>query len=114
MIHARDCDLPAAEDSHCRRRHTHNLKAFVKTAQTVKSQEKSLSRFHWGWASLVAQWQRSGLQFRSRSRGGFDSRVRQIPLEKGLATRCRILAWRIPMDGAAGGLQSLGSRFGHD
>ena len=37
------------------------------------------------------------------------------PLEEGMATHSSILAWRIPMDGEPGGLQSTGSlRVEHD
>ena len=37
------------------------------------------------------------------------------PLEEGIATHSRILAWRIPGTGEPGGLSSLGShRVGHD
>ena len=37
------------------------------------------------------------------------------PLEKGMATRCSILAWRIPWTEEPGRLQSMGlHRFGHD
>ena len=37
------------------------------------------------------------------------------PLEKGMATHSRILAWRIPMDRGPGGLQSIGlQRVGQD
>ena len=37
------------------------------------------------------------------------------PLEKGIATHCSILAWRIPWIEEPGGLQSMGSqRVGHD
>ena len=37
------------------------------------------------------------------------------PLEKGMATHSRILAWRIPWAEGPGGLQSLGSqRVRHD
>ena len=37
------------------------------------------------------------------------------PLEKGMGTHSRILAWRIPWPGEPGGLQSTGSqRVGHD
>ena len=36
------------------------------------------------------------------------------PLEKGMATHSRILAWRIPWTEEPGGLQSMGSqRVGH-
>ena len=35
--------------------------------------------------------------------------------EQGMATHCRILAWRIPWTEEPGGLQSMGSqRVGHD
>ena len=37
------------------------------------------------------------------------------PLEKGMATRSSILAWRIPWTVEPGGLQSMGlQRVGHD
>ena len=37
------------------------------------------------------------------------------PLEKDMATRCIILAWRIPQTEEPGGLQSMGlQRVGHD
>ena len=37
------------------------------------------------------------------------------PLEKGVATHCRILAWRIPCTEKPGGLQSMGlQRVRHD
>ena len=37
------------------------------------------------------------------------------PLEKGMATHSRILAWRIPRTEEPGGLQSMGSqRVGHN
>ena len=37
------------------------------------------------------------------------------PLEEEMATHSSILAWRIPMDRGAGGLQSMGlQRVGHD
>ena len=40
---------------------------------------------------------------------------REEPLEKGMATHCSILAWRIPWTEEPGGLQSTGSqRVGHD
>ena len=37
----------------------------------------------------------------------FDSWVRKIPLEKGLATHSSILAWRIPCTEEPGGLQPM-------
>ena len=40
---------------------------------------------------------------------------REDPLEKGMATYCSILAWRLPWTEEPGGLQSMGSkRGGHD
>ena len=40
---------------------------------------------------------------------------REDPLEKGIATHCSILAWRIPWTEEPGGTQSMGSpRVGHD
>ena len=37
------------------------------------------------------------------------------PLEKGMATHCSILAWRMPWTEEPGGLQSMGSqRIEHD
>ena len=39
---------------------------------------------------------------------------REDPLEEGMATHSRILAWRIPWTEKPGGLQSMGSqRVGH-
>ena len=48
-----------------------------------------------------------------------ETRVRSMdqedPLEKEMATRSSILAWRIPWTEEPGGLQSVGSqRVGHD
>ena len=46
---------------------------------------------------------------RVRSLGGED------PLEEGMATHSRIVAWRIPRTEESGGLQSIGAqRVGHD
>ena len=46
---------------------------------------------------------------------GVRSLVREDPLEKGIATHSRILAWRIPWTEEPSGLQSIGShRVGHD
>ena len=38
-----------------------------------------------------------------------QSLSREDPLEEGMATQSRILAWRIPWTGEPGGLQSMGS-----
>ena len=44
----------------------------------------------------------------------FRSLGQEDPLEKGMATHSRILAWRIPWTEEPGGLQSTGSqRVGH-
>ena len=43
------------------------------------------------------------------------SLVREDPLEEGLATHSRILAWRIPWTEEPGGLQCIGlQRVGHN
>ena len=45
----------------------------------------------------------------------FDSRDREDPLEKTMATYSSILAWGIPWTKEPGKLQSMGSqRVGHD
>ena len=45
-------------------------------------------------------------------RSGFNL---QDPLEKGMATHCSILAWRVPWSAESGWLQSMGSqRVGRD
>ena len=66
---------------------------------------------HW-WASLVAQTVKNLPEMwgpRVQSLGQED------PLEKGIATHSRILAWRIPWTEESGGLQSMGSqRVEHD
>ena len=38
------------------------------------------------------------------------SLYQEDPLEKGMATHCSILAWRIPWTGEPGRLQSIGSQ----
>ena len=48
-----------------------------------------------------------------------ETQVRSLsqedPLEKEMATHCRILAWRFPWIEESGGLQSMGSqRVGHE
>ena len=64
------------------------------------------------WVSLVAQMVKNLPVLREtwvRSLGCED------PLEKGMATHSRILAWRIPWTEEPGGLQSTGSqRVVHD
>ena len=56
-------------------------------------------------SSLVMQWYRICLpmqETRAQSQG------REDPLEEGMSTRSRILAWRIPQTEEPGGLQSMG------
>ena len=40
---------------------------------------------------------------------GVRSLGREDPLEKGVATHCSVLSWRIPWTEEPGGLQSMGS-----
>ena len=47
-------------------------------------------------------------------RQGFDPWIAKIPLEKEMAARSRILAWSILWTEEPGGLQSTGSRVGHN
>ena len=48
-------------------------------------------------------------------RHGFDPWIKKIALEKEMATRSSILAWKIPCMEEPGGLQSTGLlRVGHD
>ena len=69
-------------------------------------------RYAYVWASVVAQLLKNlpaMQETRVGSLGWEDS------LEEGMATRCRILAWRIPWTEEPGGLQSMVSkRGGHD
>ena len=48
-------------------------------------------------------------QCRRHKRLGFDSWVRKISLEEGMATHSSILAWRIPMDRGAWRALSIAS-----
>ena len=44
-----------------------------------------------------------------------QSLAQEVPMEEGMATHSRILAWRIPWTEEPGGLHSIGSqRVGHD
>ena len=44
-----------------------------------------------------------------------QSLAQEHPLEKGVASHCSILAWRIPLTEEPGGLQSMGlQRVRHD
>ena len=44
------------------------------------------------------------------TRHGFDPWIRKIPLEKGIATHCTTLVWRIHRTEDVSGLQSIGLR----
>ena len=64
------------------------------------------------WASLVAQMVKNLPAMR---RWEFGPWVRKTPLEKGITTHSRILAWKIPWTEEPDRLQSMGSqRTGHD
>ena len=60
----------------------------------------------------------SGEEAACNARGTGDavqSPGREDPLEEGVATHSRILAWRVPWTEEPGGLQSMGwQRVGHD
>ena len=84
---------------------------FFLTALT-KSNHTIIHRYVYVWASMVAQLVKNlpaMQETRVRSLGWED------PLEEGMATYCRILAWRISWTEEPGGLQSMVSqRGGHD
>ena len=64
------------------------------------------------WASLVAQ---MGKNLPAMQYTQFRSLGREDPLEKGMATRSRILAWRLLWTEEPGGLLPMGSqRVGHN
>ena len=60
-----------------------------------------------GWASQVAQWERTHLPMQETQ---VQSLVCEEPLEKGMATHCSVLAWKIPWTEEPGGLQSMGCK----
>ena len=74
--------------------------------------DKNFRQIVYAWASLVAQMVKNLLTMWETcvwSLGWED------PLEEDMATHFSIVAWRIPMDRGAGGLQFMGSqRVGHD
>ena len=63
----------------------------------------------YGWASPVAQQYRTGLP-RPEMRDVASIPGWGRPLEEGMATHSRILAWRIPWTEEPGGLQSMESQ----
>ena len=64
----------------------------------------------YSWASLVAQLVKNLPAMRET---WIQSLSREDPLEKGMATHCSVLAWRIPWTEEPGRLQSM-LRVGHD
>ena len=66
----------------------------------------------YSWASLVAQLVKN---LPTMQETWVQSLGWEDPLEKGKATHCSILAWRIPWTKKLGGLEYMGSqRVGHD
>ena len=64
------------------------------------------------WASLVAQIVKN---LPAMQETWVQSLGEEDPLEKEMATHCRILAWRIPWTQEPGGPHSVGSQgVGHD
>ena len=62
--------------------------------------------------SQVAQWVKNLPAMQEMQ---VQSLGQKNPLEEGMATQSRILAWRIPWTEEPGGLQSMGlQRVGHD
>ena len=67
------------------------------------------------WASQVALVVRNPLPTQETQEMQIRFLGQEDPLEEGMATHSRILAWRIPWTEESGGLQSTGSqRVGHD
>ena len=65
----------------------------------------------WAWASLVTQMVKN---LPAMQETWVPSLGQEEPLEKDMAARSNILAWRIPWPEEPGGLQSMGSqRVGH-
>ena len=64
------------------------------------------------WVSKVAQMEEN---LPAMQETQVLSLAREDPLEKEMATRSSIIAWRIPRTEETGGLQSMGlQRIGHD
>ena len=67
------------------------------------------------WASLMAQWVKNPPAMQETQKMWVQSLDQKDPLEKEMATRSSILAWKTPWTQEPGGLQSKGSqRVGHD
>ena len=56
----------------------------------------------------MAQWERTCLPMQETQETGLPPLGREDPLEKQMATRSGVLAWRIPWTEESGGLQSMG------
>ena len=74
--------------------------------------ERIGSPLQYSWASLVVQTVKNPPEIQEIWIGSMGW---EDPLEEGMATHSRVLAWRIPMDRGAGMLQSMGlQRVRHD
>ena len=72
-----------------------------------------------GWVPLLSEWASLVAQTVKNLPAMQETQVQSLgqedPLEKGMATHCSILAWRIPWTEDPGGLQPTGlQRVGHD
>ena len=73
------------------------------------------NHLQYSWASLVAQMVKNLPAMQELQETQVRSLSQEDPLEEGMATHSSMLAWRIPMDGELGGLQSMGwQRIRHD
>ena len=70
----------------------------------TQSRNRNLLETH-QWASLVTQWVKN---LPAMQETQVQSLGREDPLEKGMATHSRILAWKIPWTEEPGGLHSMG------
>ena len=65
-----------------------------------------------GWVPLLSEWASLVAQTVKNLPAMQETQVQSLgqedPLEKGMATHCSILAWRIPWTEDPGGLQSMG------
>ena len=90
----------------------HDLTEIMVLGVAVADKDAVGSLWQASWASLVAQKVKnlpSVEENQVRSQGEED------PLEKGMASHCNILAWRIPWTEEPGSLQFTGlQKIGHD
>ena len=65
-----------------------------------------------GWVPLLSEWASLVAQTVKNLPAMQETQVQSLgqedPLEKGMATHCSILAWRMPWTEDPGGLQSMG------